>query len=115
MDASVSLASLLAAVFTALGLAKLLALPSMRERAAHVGFGVAAYRRIGALEVAGAVGLTLGHVSPLIGTAVALVLLLLLVGATAAHLRAGDGLKGATPALALAFVGVIVALTAGNL
>ena len=43
-----------------LGAAKILAVPPMRAAAAHVGFSVAAYRRIGVLEVAGAVGLLVG-------------------------------------------------------
>ena len=54
----------LAAVFAALGTTKLLAVPAMRTRAAHVGFTVAAYRRIGALELVGALGLLLGVAVP---------------------------------------------------
>ena len=47
---------LVAVVFVALGAAKILAAAPMRGRAAHAGFSVDAYRRIGVLEIAGAVG-----------------------------------------------------------
>jgi len=113
MNALTILTAVLAAVFAALGAAKLLAVPAMRERAAHVGFGVDAYRRIGVLEIAGAAGLLLGAVSRLVPIAGALGLLLLLAAATLVHLRAGDGAKGATPALALG--GLLVAVLAFRL
>lgn len=106
----------LAAVFAALGTAKLLAVPAMRERAAHVGFDVAAYRGIGALEIAGAAGLLLGAVSRSIPVAAAIGLLLLLGGATITHLRAGDGAKEAAPALVIGgLVVVLLALRLGGL
>jgi uncharacterized membrane protein len=56
------LAVLLALGFIALGSAKILAVQPMRERAAEVGFSTTAYRRIGMLEVAGAIGLLLGSI-----------------------------------------------------
>lgn len=106
----------LAAVFAALGAAKLLALPAMRERAAHVGFGVAAYRGIGALEIAGAAGLLLGTVSRVVPIAAAIGLLLLLGGATVVHVRAGDGVKEAAPALVFGgLVAIVLALRLGSL
>ncbi|OIJ27478.1 DoxX family protein [Nocardioides luteus] len=106
----------LAAVFTALGAAKLLAVPAMVQRAAHVGFGVAAYRGIGALEIAGAAGLLLGTVSRSIPIAAAIGLLLLLGGAAIVHFRAGDGAKEAAPALVLGgLVVVALALRLGGL
>jgi hypothetical protein len=72
-------AVLLAVLFVLLGVSKLLALPRMRELAAHAGFSVAAYRGIGALEVAGAAGLLLGLTVPLLGACAGVGLLLLLV------------------------------------
>jgi uncharacterized membrane protein len=72
-------AVLLAVLFVLLGVSKLLALPHMRELAAHAGFSVAAYRGIGALEVAGAAGLLLGLTVPLLGACAGVGLLLLLV------------------------------------
>ena len=56
-----------AVVFAALGAVKILALPPMRVRAAHLGFSVAAYRAIGTLEIAGAAGVVLGVAAPVIG------------------------------------------------
>jgi len=51
------LAGILVLAFGVLGTAKLAAVPAMRSKAEHVGFTVAAYRRIGALELLAAVGL----------------------------------------------------------
>lgn len=49
--------AVLVIVFAALDGAKVLATPSMRARAAHVGFSVDPYRRIGALELLAVVGI----------------------------------------------------------
>jgi len=96
---SAVLAVLLALIFIGLGSAKILAVQPMRERAAHVGFTTTAYRRIGMLEVAGAIGLLLGSIQPLIGALAGVGLLLLLGGAVVAHLREGDGPKEFGPAV----------------
>lgn len=88
----------LAVFFLALGTAKILALAPMRDRAANVGFSVAAYRRIGLLEVAGAIGLLVGFFVPPLGALAAIGLLLLLGGALFTHLRKGDGPREVTPA-----------------
>ena len=72
--------------------------------AAHVGFSTAAYRRIGALEVAGAAGVLVGLAEPRIGALAGVGLLALLAGAFVSHHRAGDPLREAVPA-------VIAALT----
>ncbi|MFE9958907.1 DoxX family protein [Micromonospora sp. NPDC005299] len=97
--AAAILAVLLALVFLALGTAKIRALQPMRELAAEAGFSVAAYRRIGLLEVAGAVGLLIGLVEPLIGALAGAGLLLLLAGAVVVHLRKGDGPRKYAPAV----------------
>lgn len=111
MNPSTILAATLAAVFVAFGTAKVLALPSMQTRAAHVGFSVGAYRRIGALEVAGAFGLLAGAYVPLLRTVAALGLVLLLAGAVITHLRNDDGIKEVAPALVLAILlGVLAVL-----
>jgi hypothetical protein len=68
-----------------------IALAPMRERAAHAGFSVGAYRGIGALEIAGAG------------------LLLLLAGALVTHVRNRDGIRDLVPAP------VCAGLVAGNL
>ena len=88
MNASIALAVLVAVIFTLLGTAKIMALPPMRRRAAEAGFSVDAYRSIGVLEVAGAVGVALGLAVPLLGGVAAAGLLLLLAGAVITHLRA---------------------------
>jgi DoxX-like family len=116
MNLLTTLTLVLAALFALLGSAKLLAVPAMQTRAAHVRFSVVAYRRIGALELTGAVGLLAGMAVPALQTAASVGLLLLLVGAVAAHLRAGDGIKGAAPALVVTIlVAVLIALAARQL
>ncbi|MCM0673292.1 DoxX family protein [Micromonospora phytophila] len=97
--AAAILAVLLALIFLALGTAKILALNPMRALAAEAGFSVAAYRRIGLLEVAAVVGLLIGLVQPLIGVLAGAGLLLLLGGAVVVHLRKGDGPRKYAPAL----------------
>ena len=73
----------------------------MRAKAAHVGFSVAAYRRIGLLEILGVLGLLVGALLPAIGALAAAGLLLLLGGAMIAHLRSGDGPRELAPAVVL--------------
>jgi hypothetical protein len=102
MTATTILAGVLVVAFAAAGAAKLAAVPTMRARAAHVGFTVAAYRRIGILEILGVLGLLAGAFVPLIGALAAGGLLLLLGGAALAHLRSGDGPRELVPAIVLA-------------
>ena len=101
MTATSILAGVLVVAFAAAGAAKLAAVPAMRARAAHVGFSVAAYRRIGLLEILGVLGLLVGALLPVIGVLAAAGLLLLLGGAMIAHLRSGDGPRELAPALVL--------------
>lgn len=98
------LAGILVVAFAALGSAKLVAVPAMRAKAEHVGFSVAAYRRIGLLEVLAVVGLLVGAFVPVIGALAAAGLLLLLGGALVAHLRNGDSLRETAPAVVLGLV-----------
>ena len=104
MNPTPILAGLLVVAFAAAGSAKLAAVPAMRAKAAHVGFSVSAYRRIGLLEVLGVLGLLAGAVVPVIGAAAAVGLLMLLGGALVTHLRNGDGVREFVPALALGLV-----------
>jgi hypothetical protein len=104
MNPTPLLAGLLVVAFTALGSAKLAAVPRMRQRAQHVGYSVAAYRRIGLLEVLGVLGLLVGALIPLIGALAAAGLLILLGGAVVTHLRNGDGPREIAPALVLGLV-----------
>lgn len=116
MNTTSILAGLLVVVFAALGTAKLAAVPAMRARAAHVGFSVAAYRRIGLLEVLAVLGILVGAAVPAIAAMAAAGLLLLLAGAIVAHLRNGDGARELAPALALGAAAVaFVVLVLGDL
>jgi hypothetical protein len=98
------LAGLMVVAFAAAGSAKLAAVPAMRNRAEHVGFSVAAYRRIGVLEVLAVLGLLVGAFVPLVGALAAGGLLLLLGGAVVAHVRSGDGVREIAPAVLLGAV-----------
>src|SRR6478735_5885207 len=99
MIATTILAAVLVVAFAAAGAAKVAAVPAMRARAAHVGFTVAAYRRIGILEILGVLGLLVGAFVPAIGALAAAGLLLLLGGRRVTNLRNGDGMRELTLAL----------------
>ena len=107
---TVVLALVLALAVLGAGLAKLAGVAAMRQAAAHLGFSWPAYRRIGALEVAGAVGVLAGIVVPLLGALAAACLAVLLVLAAGAHLRRGDSLPEAAPAAVLAVLAAVVAV-----
>jgi hypothetical protein len=109
MNVSLVLAALIAVVFVAAGAAKILAVPPMQAAAGHAGFSVAAYRRIGVLEVAGAAGVLVGLSHPLLGGLASVGLLLLLGGAVVTHLRNHDGPRQVAPAV------VCLVLVAGYL
>jgi len=81
----------LAAAFGLLGIAKLAALPAMRAAAAHLDFTTDQYRLIGALELAGALGVLAGFKLTGIGVAAGIGLVLLMLGAAGAHARNHDG------------------------
>ncbi|MFF8192971.1 DoxX family protein [Streptomyces bobili] len=102
MSASAALACLIVLTFALLGVAKILALGPMPELAAHGGFTTASYRMIGALELAGAIGVAIGPVLPLFGELAGLGLLMLLAGAVITHVRKGDRLPKLVPAMVCA-------------
>lgn len=106
MNASITLAALVTLIFALLGTAKIMAVPPMRYLASEAGFSVDAYRSIGVLEVAGAVGVALGLAVPLLGRVAAAGLLLLLAGALITHIRQGDGPRKYAPVIVC---GVLVA------
>ena len=99
MNPSIVLAALVTLIFTLLGTAKILAVPPMRHLASEAGFSVDAYRRLGVLEVAGAIGVAVGLAVPLLGSLAATGLLLLLAGALATHVRLGHGPQKYAPAI----------------
>lgn len=113
MNASLSLGIPLAVIFAGLGIAKLLALPPMRQLATDAGFSVGAYRRIGALELAGAIGVAAGVAVPPLGRLAAVGLLALLAGALVTHVRNSDRPRRYAPALVCAVLaaGYLVALS----
>ena len=116
MNPTPILAGLLVVAFAAAGSAKLAAVPAMRARAAHVGFSVSAYRRIGLLEVLAVLGLLVGAFVPMIGATAAVGLLMLLGGALVTHLRNGDGAKEIAPAVVLGLLTLTyVVLVVGSL
>ncbi|PRY57195.1 DoxX family protein [Glycomyces artemisiae] len=90
---TIVLAVVLIAVFGVLGTAKLLAVPAMRDAAAHLGFTAGQYRLLGALELAAVAGVALGLAVPWTGIAAAVGLVLLMLGATGAHAVHRDGLR----------------------
>ena len=115
MTTTTILAGLLVVAFAVTGSAKLVAVPTMRAKAEHVGFSVSAYRGIGLLEVLAVVGLIVGAFVPVIGALAAAGLLLLLGGAIVAHLRTGDGIREIAPAVVLGLVALsFLLLVVGN-
>jgi hypothetical protein len=109
MNLSIVLAALIAVVFVVAGAAKILAVPPMQAAAGHAGFSVDAYRRIGMLEVAGAGGVLIGVIHPLIGGLASVGLLTLLAGAMVTHLRNHDRPRQVAPAV------ICIVLVAGYL
>jgi hypothetical protein len=112
--ALVVIAVLAAAPFVVFGSAKIAKKLEMPQRARHLGFSTSAYQLIGLAELAGAMGLLVGLALTPVGIAAACGLLLLVVGAVVAHLRAGDRVSATVPAvisgaLALAYLAVVVA------
>ena len=112
MNPTMILAALVTLIFTLLGTAKILAVPPMRHLAGEVGLSVDAYRRLGVLEVAGAVGVAVGLAVPLLGGLAATGLLLLLAGALTTHIRLGHRPQKYAPAIvcALLVAGYLAAL-----
>lgn len=102
MSLSAALACLIVLIFALLGVAKIMALGPMPELAAHAGFTIRVYRVIGALELAGAIGVAIGPVLPLFEELAGLGLLMLLAGAVTTHVRKGDQLPKLVPAMVCA-------------
>ena len=100
---------LLSAVLTGLGIAKVAAVPRMRQAAAHHGFSVGSYRAIGVLELAGSVGLVIGLRVPALGVAAAVGVALLMLGGVMAHVRSGDPAARWLPAIGTASLAVAYA------
>ena len=102
---------LLAVLFTFSSSIKLLGVPQSLAIRDHLGVRPVQWRVIGALELAGVVGVLVGLVWAPIGIAAAIGLALLSVGAVAFHLRAADGVAKTAPAV----IAVVLAIGTGIL
>jgi hypothetical protein len=95
----IALSVLLAAACLVPAIAKLGAHPKMLAAAGHFGMPWSRYQLIGVAELLAASGVIAGLIWAPIGIAAASGMCVLLVGALTTHLRAGDRLQEATPAL----------------
>ena len=102
--AAIALSGLVALLFVATGMAKLLGHPKMVEASSHLGYSMRAFRIIGLLEVLGALGILLAPLCLPLSVAAATGLILLTIGASLAHVRASDPIRLATPALGCALL-----------
>jgi uncharacterized membrane protein YphA (DoxX/SURF4 family) len=109
--ATIVLSALLAVAFLGSGALKLVGAKQSLEMRDQLRVGAQLWRVVGALEVAGGLGLAIGFVVPVLGIAAAVCLALLMVGGIASHARADD-LRHAGPAALLL---VLSAVTAGLL
>jgi hypothetical protein len=112
--ARIVLTVLLIVVFATTGAAKILRTPFMVKAANHLGISLRHYSLIGVAEVAAAIGLSCGLAFPTLGLVTGCSLILLMIGATGAHLRIGDTVVEYRNALlcgALAAAQVLVSAT----
>ncbi|WP_433623574.1 DoxX family protein [Nocardia sp. CA-120079] len=109
--ASIVFAVLLAVVFLPAGVAMALAVASMRQRAAHLHYSVTAYRGVGVLAIAGALGVLAGMVWWPLGAAAGIGLVLFMIGAVISHLRVGDGVAEYAPAIGVGVLAVAYVVT----
>ena len=108
--ATIVLSMLLAAAFLGSGGAKLAAAEQSIEIRDRLGVTPGLWRGIGILEVGAAAGLAAGFAVPVVGSAAAVGLVLLLIGAIGAHARSRD-LSNAIPAVGLLLLTIAAALT----
>ncbi|MDP9793927.1 putative membrane protein [Catenuloplanes nepalensis] len=108
--ATVVITGLLAAAFAVSGVRKLAGGAGVRQEAAHLRVPFGGYRVIGVAEIAGSLALLTGLAWALLGVVTAGLLVLLMIGAFAAHIRVHDGPGTWAPAAALL---LLTALTLG--
>ena len=104
--AIIVLSALLAVAFLGSGGLKLAGAKQSLQMRDQLHVGAQLWRLVGALEVAGAVGLAAGFVVPVLGVAAAVGLALLMAGGIVAHARAHD-LRNAGPAALLLVLAVV--------
>jgi uncharacterized membrane protein YphA (DoxX/SURF4 family) len=102
------LSALLAVAFLGAGGLKLVGAKQSLTMRDQLRVGAQLWPVVGALEVAGALGLVVGFVAPVLGIAAAVGLALLMVGGIGAHARAQD-LRNAGPAALLLVLAVVTA------
>ena len=101
----VVISALLAVAFLGSGGFKLVGAKQSLQMRDQLLVGAQLWRVVGALEVAGALGLAAGFVAPVLGIAAAVGLALLMVGGIVTHARAQD-LRNAGPAALLLLLAV---------
>jgi len=106
--ATIVLSVLLAVAFLGSGGLKVVGAKQSLKMRDQLRVGAQLWRVVGALEVAGGLGLVVGLVVPLLGIAAAVGLALLMVGGIGAHARAQD-LRNAGPAALLLVLAVVTA------
>jgi len=106
--AIIVLSALLAVAFLGSGGLKLAGAKQSLQMRDQLHVGAQLWLVVGALEVAGAVGLAAGFVVPVLGIAAAVGLALLMLGGIVAHARAQD-LRNAAPAALLLVLAVVTA------
>jgi DoxX-like family len=105
------IAVLLAAVFLSTGALKLVGTAWTMGHAERLGYPARAWRGIGVLEVAAAIGLVVGLFIAPLGVAAAAGSVLLMLGAVISHLRVKDGPDHyLLPAVLAVLSGVVVVL-----
>lgn len=102
--------------FATTGAQKLIFNTMASQSAEHLGLKKKPFQGVGLAEVAGALGVLIGlaskHGSALtwLNIAAATGLFVMMASATALHLRRGDGIKGATPAMSLGILCLVEAI-----
>lgn len=108
---SIMFAVLLAIGFLSLGAVKVLAVAPMRGRAEHLGYSVTAFRGIGVLEIAAAVGVLVGMSWWPLGATAGIGLVLLMIGAVVTHVKAGDSVSQYAPSIGVGVLSLAYVVT----
>lgn len=108
---------LLAAGFVAAGAAKVAGAPPMLEMKQKMGLSDNLLKGIGGLEILGGIGVFIGLLSSgdaeLLGTAAAIGLILMMIGALVYHQRAGDPPKEMAGAIVMLILAVLYIILLG--
>lgn len=108
--ATVVVTVLLAALFAFSSAIKLMSVPKSLAVRDHLGISPPQWRGIGALELAGVIGVLVGLAWAPIGVAAAGGLALLAIGAIVSHIRARDSVIDTAPAVIGFFLAVTTAV-----